>query len=127
MLYLQIGVKNYLIFALRTHKIYMLSISYIPCDEGMGSLCRFYYKNGLCANQHVESYYCVGKENCHILIELKETKKNRHVCEYDLGCGVYCKKYQRFFCAGRENCDNIEDYMKSFADYCGRIEKGVLQ
>lgn len=93
----------------------------------MGSLCRFYYRNGFCANQQVESYYCIGEENCRVLLSPKEFKKDMHGCEFDLGCGVYCRKYQRFFCAGRANCENIEDYMRSFATYYEKIGREVLK
>lgn len=80
-------------------------------------MCRFYYRNGYCANPQIESNECIGETKCYIMIYNTKVKKVNNGCEYDLGYGVYCKKYQRFYCAGKENCNSLENYMKSFL--CG--------
>ncbi len=36
-------------------------------------------------------------------------------------CGIYCQKYNRFYCAGEENCQTKNDYLKHMNLY-GCIE-----
>jgi len=31
--------------------------------------------------------------------------------------GLYCSRYQKFFCAGKGRCDTMEDYMSEFARF----------
>jgi hypothetical protein len=31
--------------------------------------------------------------------------------------GLYCAKYQRFYCAGKENCSSAEDYFGSMVRF----------
>ena len=36
-------------------------------------------------------------------------------CTFEAWYGLYCPKYKRFFCPGKENCETFEDYMAQFA------------
>jgi len=80
-------------------------------------LCRYRYRGNLCANSLIEGRECIGEENCHLgflqpggVIEAEE-------CHMERWQGLYCPRYQRFYCAGRENCDTVESYMSHFAEF----------
>lgn len=83
--------------------------------------CRYFYRNGMCANSLIEAVRCVGERNCTLLSRHENPKGKGQRCEYDLGYGLYCKKYQRFYSAGTENCGTIDDYMKSFGVYKEKV------
>jgi hypothetical protein len=84
--------------------------------------CRYFYKDGHCANGSVSGERCVGADSCRIVsgnaaVETTVPARNAGsggTCQYDMGYGVYCKKYGRFYCAGKENCGNAGDFMRSF-------------
>ncbi len=52
----------------------------------------------------------MGEDNC--AVHGGERHRTRHQdCSNDQWFGLYCAKYQRFFCAGKGNCGSIEEYM----------------
>lgn len=79
-------------------------------------MCRYYYRDGLCANSSVEVRACIGLDQC------PESSKDFKIsseksCGYDRWYGLYCAKYKRFFCADVGNCETFEDYMTGFAKH----------
>ncbi len=80
-------------------------------------MCKYYYRGGYCAHAAISERECVGEAKCLIMSsDLAETRKKPD-CTLDQWFGLYCAKYQRFFCAGRENCHSAELYMAHFAEY----------
>jgi len=76
-------------------------------------MCKYFYREGWCANKTVQGLECIGKDKCDLF--LGKGGKEREGCGYDNWYGLYCAKYQRFYCAGKGNCETMEDYMRSFA------------
>ena len=79
-------------------------------------MCKYYYGGGFCAHAAISERECVGETRCLITSELMEGVK-RQDCSREEWYGLYCAKYQRFFCAGMENCRTAESYMAHFAEY----------
>jgi hypothetical protein len=83
----------------------------------MSSLCRYSYLSGACANQHVDSLECIGSDKCefsgmNILVLKRQGKPRADDCGHEEWLGLYCEKYKRFFCPGREHCVTPESYEK---------------
>lgn len=92
-------------------------------------MCRYRYSDGKCAHPKNISLDCVGEEGC----VFKEEEKNSESLENSAlnleeeekdsctktQCGIYCKKYNRFYCAGEENCDSEEEYLQHMNQYGG--------
>ena len=76
-------------------------------------MCRYYYRDGLCANNSIDEAECVGLEQCDESFAAFGAGSEKS-CGYDKWYGLYCNKYKRFFCAGMGNCENFEDYMENF-------------
>jgi hypothetical protein len=82
-------------------------------------MCRYFYRDGLCANSSVKERACIGLESCPE--RTKDFKASvRQSCGYDNWYGLYCDKYKRFFCAGIGNCETFEEYMEHFANHMGK-------
>lgn len=43
--------------------------------------------------------------------------RRRPDCSMEQWQGLYCSRYQKFFCAGKGRCDTMEDYMSEFARF----------
>ena len=67
--------------------------------------CKHLSREGLCEGEY-SGYACI-KKHCSSYREAMN-------CEFKEGSGDYCKKYGRFYCAGKENCGNAGDFMRSF-------------
>ena len=92
----------------------------------MGSMCRYSYLSGACANRHVDSLQCVGKDKCEFSgmnILMKTSSKAHEECGAEKWLGLYCERYKRFFCPGREQCVTPESYRKHLAIHQERLEK----
>ncbi len=81
-----------------------------------GIMCRYSYLSGACANKHVESLDCIGHDKCEFsgmnILVLRKGKAVPDECNHEKWLGLYCEKYQRFFCPGREHCVTPESYEK---------------
>lgn len=83
----------------------------------MGALCRYRYRQSSCAHKQIEGRECVGEENCLVKsIPMRYCQMNSD-CSLEQWHGLYCAKYQRFYCSGIENCTTIESYMAHFAKF----------
>ncbi|HEX9906846.1 MAG TPA: hypothetical protein VGB78_00035 [Thermoplasmata archaeon] len=85
-------------------------------EHGMGCMCRYSYLSGACANKHVESLSCIGKDKCEFsgmnILMRQRHSSSAEDCGLEKWLGLYCEKYRRFFCPGRENCVTPESYRK---------------
>jgi hypothetical protein len=82
----------------------------------MGSMCRYSYVSGACANKHVDSLECIGQDKCEFsgmnILVLRKPGRPIDECGHEKWLGLYCEKYRRFFCPGREHCVTPESYRK---------------
>lgn len=89
--------------------------------QGWEPMCRYSYRSGACANQHVESLECIGEDRCeHSQVNVLMRKGSTCApgeCGLDKWLGLYCEKYGRFYCAGKERCDTHEVYMRHFTQH----------
>lgn len=70
-------------------------------------MCRYSYVTGACANKHVDSLECVGLDKCgfsgmNLMTSMSRTAGAE--CGHEQWLGLYCEKYRRFSCPGREQC-----------------------
>lgn len=81
------------------------------------------YGQGRCAHPSNLSIDCVGEKSCRMMVdetftgdtldEVKgyhRSKDNTEESCPNTTCGVYCQKYNRFYCAGEENCQTEDEY-----------------
>ena len=81
--------------------------------------CKYYYRHSYCANNLITSTTCVGGEECNHILQGAEVMSDASSSD---GCfgglsewyGIYCPKYKRFYCAGKDNCETMEEYMNNF-------------
>lgn len=91
-----------------------------------GIMCRYSYLSGACANKHVDSLECLGQDKCefsgmNILMSKSPAPENE--CGHERWLGLYCEKYKRFFCPGREHCTTPESYQKSLVVFQERKQR----
>ncbi|MEM0344276.1 MAG: hypothetical protein QXJ32_02975 [Thermoplasmata archaeon] len=93
----------------------------------MGSRCRYSYLSGACANKDVDSLECIGSDKCEFsgMNILMKQRHSRGVpdCGLEKWLGLYCEKYRRFFCPGREHCVTPESYQKQLTIHLERLEQ----
>jgi hypothetical protein len=93
----------------------------------MGSKCRYSYLSGACANKLVDSLECIGHDKCEFSgmnILMKERhSRTAEDCGLEKWLGLYCEKYNRFFCPGREHCVTPESYQKSLNIHLERVQR----
>jgi len=75
-------------------------------------MCRYYFGDGRCANSKIDGDLCPDQENCDSFSRAKDPVEND--CDTESWFGLYCAKYKRFFCPGKENCQTYEEYAQSF-------------
>lgn len=90
-------------------------------------MCRYSYRSGACANRHVESLECLGEENCkhsemNVLFK-KGSAAHAEECGLDKWMGLYCERYARFYCPGKNGCDTPELYMRHFTAHLGSLTR----
>ena len=73
--------------------------------------CRYRYGGRYCAHSAVEERICMGEDKCAALSPEGERLHRAMECSHDQWFGLYCAKYRRFYCAGKENCTTPETYM----------------
>ncbi len=94
-------------------------------------MCRYRYKEKKCAHPKNMTIECVGEERCRFRTELKgkmeiddisltniDNEEEEGKCP-NTTCGIYCKKYNRFYCAGDDNCQTEEDFLHHLNMYGG--------
>jgi hypothetical protein len=83
-------------------------------------MCRYNYLSGACANRRVDSLECVGRDKCEFSgmnILTNRSSAPAAECGHEEWLGLYCEKYKRFFCPGREHCVTPESYQKNLMIY----------
>lgn len=70
-------------------------------------ICRFDDGNGWCTEQF-KGFGCI-KDRCGSFIPKDGKTKD---CTGIEGRGTYCVRYNRFYCAGKENCTDSTKYIK---------------
>ncbi len=92
-------------------------------------MCRYSYVSGACANRHVDSLECIGQDRCefsgmNILVGTRSSGTSASKeCGHEQWLGLYCEKYKRFFCPGREHCVTPESYRKHLVIHQERLLK----
>lgn len=76
-------------------------------------MCKYLYHGNKCCSPAIGSTECVGPDGCHLYSV--SDKGDIGDCTFEAWYGLYCPKYKRFFCPGKENCETFEDYMAQFA------------
>jgi hypothetical protein len=96
-------------------------------DDGMGSRCKYSYLSGACANKQIDSLECIGHDKCEFsgmnILMTQRHSKTAEECGLEKWLGLYCEKYNRFFCPGREHCVTPESYQKNLNIHLERVEK----
>ncbi|OPY31905.1 MAG: hypothetical protein A4E32_01510 [Methanomassiliicoccales archaeon PtaU1.Bin124] len=87
----------------------------------MGHLCRYRYKGRYCAHSAVHGRECQGEERCRVQPH-RIVSWNDQNCSHERSYGLYCTKYQKFYCAGKDSCATPEAYMDSLVKF--RMEGG---
>ena len=64
----------------------------------------------------IDGRECVGEENCQLRFYVKGVPETDD-CYIERWQGLYCPRYQRFYCAGRGNCDTMESYMTHLVEF----------
>jgi len=65
----------------------------------------------------IEGRECIGEENCKLGSLSQNGLDLPDECHMERWQGLYCPRYQRFYCAGHGNCDTVEKYMSHFAEF----------
>jgi hypothetical protein len=81
----------------------------------MGHLCRYRYNGSYCAHSSVKGRECQGEERCQVQPHRIGSWSDQ--CSHERSLGLYCTKYQRFYCAGKEGCATPEAYMDSLVRF----------
>ncbi len=95
-------------------------------------MCIYEYSNGKCAHPKNLSLECVGEEKCVHMDDGNAVEEVEKALDESFGnelepkdtcsntqCGLYCEKYQRFYCAGEENCREENEYFEHMKTYGG--------
>jgi hypothetical protein len=87
----------------------------------MDRLCKYRYKGDRCAHGLINSTACVGEDSCR---HANVTRRNQYHddCSKEHWYGLYCAKYQRFFCAGKDNCSSPEEYFDQMVKFRTGVE-----
>lgn len=97
----------------------------------MDHVCRYSYLSGACANRHVDSLECVGHERCEFsgmnIMVKSGPDGTAGSCGVDKWLGLYCEKYKRFFCPGKEHCVTPESYRKHLAVHQERVQRSIKE
>lgn len=80
-------------------------------------MCKYSYAGKYCANSSISGRECIGESNCLARSSVDGVLRRKVDCSKEQWYGLYCAKYQRFYCAGRENCSTAEAYMMHFAQF----------
>jgi hypothetical protein len=88
---------------------------------GMDRLCKYRYKGDRCAHGMIDSAACVGEGSCRHADKVTR-KTYQDDCSKEHWYGLYCAKYRRFFCAGKENCGSAQDYFVTMVNAHTRAE-----
>jgi len=102
--------------------------SVLSCGTRDGKrMCKYSYLSGACANRHIDSLECVGENKCQFsemnILTKRVVSQSNAGCGADKWLGLYCEKYKRFFCAGKDNCATPDSYMTHFSQHQDRLFK----
>ncbi len=87
-------------------------------------MCKFLYGKGKCAHPKNFTIDCVGEDYCNFpenpdderLVDSGGQGVTSNIEQDDkcpsTKCGIYCQKYNRFYCAGEDNCQTENEYIK---------------
>jgi hypothetical protein len=64
----------------------------------------------------VEGRECLGEECCSLHGEARQHFRHPN-CAKEQWFGLYCAKYQRFYCAGMDNCSSTTSYMQHLNNF----------
>ncbi len=84
-------------------------------SKGWGNMCKYFYGEGHCSNSNVDGVLCGGRQVCDFFS--KSNDQEEQACDYDAWYGLYCAKYKRFFCPGKDGCGTFEEYARSFENH----------
>lgn len=86
-------------------------------------MCRYKYGKDKCAHPRNFTIGCIGEESCNFLVNNdairdesmgiskgEEQSEEQDRCP-NTKCGIYCEKYNRFYCAGEDNCQTEDKYL----------------
>lgn len=69
--------------------------------------CKYLAKDGMCTGKY-SGYACI-REQCTLV-------KQSKTCEHHEPTGDYCRKYARFGCVGKANCESLADYLETASE-----------
>lgn len=69
--------------------------------------CKYLARGNLCAGKY-NGFACIGKQCSYH----RESRK----CEHHEETWDYCRKYARFGCVGKDNCETLSDYLAAVAE-----------
>jgi hypothetical protein len=73
----------------------------------------------------VDSLECIGPDKCEFsgmnILVLRKPGHRESDCGHEQWLGLYCEKYRRFFCPGREHCVTPESYAKQLIIHQERL------
>ncbi len=86
-------------------------------------MCRYMYGKDRCAHPRNFTIECIGEDSCKFLTDQEVADMDGMIMGDDTNtededkcpntkCGIYCEKYNRFYCAGEDNCQTEKDYLK---------------
>ena len=89
------------------------------CRKGRDGIttCRYRYREKYCAHHSVDARECVGEDSCLVLFPEKRGSNHRAECSKEQWFGLYCSKYQRFYCSGKDHCSSVESYMDHLTNF----------
>jgi hypothetical protein len=79
-------------------------------------MCRYRYRGSHCANAAIATRECTGEERCHVRSGQRGSLGAQPECTKEQWSGLYCAKYQRFFCSGSGKCSTAAEYLESLHD-----------
>lgn len=82
----------------------------------MGNMCKYFYREGRCSNSKVNGVLCGGRQTCGFFAKSMDQEEEQS-CDYDAWYGLYCAKYKRFFCPGKDGCESFEEYAQIFENH----------
>ncbi len=87
-------------------------------------MCRYNYGKDKCAHPRNFTIECIGENACSFISNdavdmtggMSNSVNSNEADDQDrcpnTECGIYCDKYNRFYCAGLENCQTEKEYLK---------------
>ncbi len=92
---------------------------YTSAESGRDGVatCRYRYRESYCAHGSVNGRECLGEHRCAVITHERGAGIKQRDCARDQWFGLYCAKYQRFYCSGKDNCGTVESYLQHLNDF----------